>query len=73
MKRLIREYGVGHIIYFARNIASPEQVAELSRELQSCARDAGHDLPLVIGVDQEGDGWRGWARPGRCGRRSTPT
>jgi beta-N-acetylhexosaminidase len=54
VKRLIREYGVGHIIYFARNIANPEQVAELSRELQSCARDAGHDLPLVIGVDQEG-------------------
>ncbi len=54
VKRLIREYGVGHIIYFARNITSPEQVAELSRELQACARDAGHDLPLVIGVDQEG-------------------
>jgi beta-N-acetylhexosaminidase len=54
VKRLIREYGVGHIIYFARNIATPEQVAGLSRELQECARDAGHDLPLVIGVDQEG-------------------
>ena len=54
VKRLIREYGVGHLIYFARNIASPEQVAELSRELQETARDAGHDLPLVIGVDQEG-------------------
>ena len=54
VKRLIREYGVGHIIYFARNIAGPEQVAELSRELQSTARDAGHELPLVIGVDQEG-------------------
>ena len=54
VKRLIREYGVGHLIYFARNIASPEQVAELSRELQECARDAGHELPLVIGVDQEG-------------------
>ena len=54
VKRLIREHGVGHIIYFARNIASPEQVAELSRELQECARDAGHELPLVIGVDQEG-------------------
>ena len=54
VKRLIREYGVGHVIYFARNIASPEQVAELSRELQECAKDAGHELPLVIGVDQEG-------------------
>jgi beta-N-acetylhexosaminidase len=54
VKRLIREHGVGHVIYFARNIDTPEQVAELSRELQACARDAGHDLPLVIGVDQEG-------------------
>jgi beta-N-acetylhexosaminidase len=54
VKRLIRDYGVGHVIYFARNVSGPEQVAELSRELQECAKDAGHDLPLVIGVDQEG-------------------
>lgn len=53
-KRLIRDYGVGHVIYFARNVSDPEQVAGLSRELQECARDAGHDLPLLIGVDQEG-------------------
>ena len=52
VKRLIRDYGVGQIIYFARNVASPEQVAELSRELQTFARENGHDLPLVIGVDQ---------------------
>src|SRR5688572_29927182 len=54
VKRLIRDYGVGHVIYFARNVDSPEQVAELSRELQACARDAGHELPLLIGIDQEG-------------------
>lgn len=54
IKRLIRELQVGHVIYFARNVDSPEQVAELSRELQGCARDAGHALPLLIGVDQEG-------------------
>ena len=54
VKRLIRDYGVGQVIYFARNVAGPEQVAELSRELQAFARECGHELPLVIGVDQEG-------------------
>ena len=46
---LIRDYGVGHVILFARNVDEPEQVAELVRELQEIARDAGHDLPLFIG------------------------
>ena len=54
VKSLIREFGVGHVILFARNVASPEQVADLNRELQQTARDAGHDLPLLIAVDQEG-------------------
>ena len=54
VKRLIREFGVGHVILFARNVAGPEQVAGLNRELQETARDAGHDTPLLIAVDQEG-------------------
>ena len=53
-KRLIRDFAVGHVILFARNIDSPEQVAGLVRELQECARQAGHDLPLLVAVDQEG-------------------
>ena len=44
----------GHVILFARNVDAPEQVAELVRELQAVARDAGHDLPLMVAVDQEG-------------------
>jgi beta-N-acetylhexosaminidase len=51
---LIRDYGVGHVILFARNVAEPEQVAGLVRELQEIARDAGHELPLFVAVDQEG-------------------
>ncbi len=51
---LIRALGVGHVILFARNVAGPEQVAELVRELQSVAREAGHDAPLLVAVDQEG-------------------
>jgi beta-N-acetylhexosaminidase len=62
-RALIKHYGVGQIILFARNVDSPEQVAELVRELQAIARDAGHDLPLMVAVDQEG---------GRVARLRTP-
>jgi beta-N-acetylhexosaminidase len=54
VKHLIRDLGVGHVILFARNVAEPEQVAELVRELQAVAREARHDLPLLVAVDQEG-------------------
>jgi beta-N-acetylhexosaminidase len=54
VKALVREFGVGHVVLFARNVAGPEQVADLVRELQSIARDAGHDRPLLVAVDQEG-------------------
>jgi beta-N-acetylhexosaminidase len=54
VKHLIREYGVGSVILFARNVDAPEQVADLVRELQETAKLAGHDLPLLVAVDQEG-------------------
>jgi len=54
VRRMIRDFGVASVILFKRNIDGPEQVAELVRELQSAARDAGHDLPLLVAVDQEG-------------------
>jgi len=54
VRRLIRDFGAGGVILFARNVDAPEQVAELVRELQAIARDAGHALPLLIAVDQEG-------------------
>jgi beta-N-acetylhexosaminidase len=54
VRRLIRDYGVGQIILFARNVDGPEQVAELVRELQTVARDAHQELPLLVSVDQEG-------------------
>src|SRR5215813_8986830 len=54
VKRLIRDYGVGGVVLFARNVDAPEQVAELVRELQAFARDAGHEHPLLVAVDQEG-------------------
>jgi beta-N-acetylhexosaminidase len=54
VKALVREFGVGHVVLFARNVAEPEQVADLVRELQSAARDASHERPLLVAVDQEG-------------------
>jgi beta-N-acetylhexosaminidase len=50
LKLLAREFDLGGVIFFARNIDSPEQVAELSRE----ARELAKELPLWVSVDQEG-------------------
>src|ERR671916_325042 len=50
LKLLAREFDLGGVIFFARNIDSPEQVADLSRQAQELAGD----LPLWVSVDQEG-------------------
>lgn len=54
-RELVRDLKVGGIILFARNIESPQQVWELTRDLQREALDAT-GRPLLIAVDQEG-GW----------------
>lgn len=51
--RLIRDYRVGGVIYFRRNIGTAEEVAELSRSLRE-VHDALGGPPLWIAVDQEG-------------------
>jgi len=53
IKQLIEEYHVGGIIYFARNVASVDQVTNLSYGLQRIAEESGN-LPLWISIDQEG-------------------
>lgn len=53
-KRLIRDFRVQSFILFKRNVDTPAQVAELVRELQILARDAGYSRPLLIAIDQEG-------------------
>lgn len=50
LREIIAEFDLGGVVYFARNIVDPTQVAELSREIASLARD----WPLWITVDQEG-------------------
>jgi beta-N-acetylhexosaminidase len=52
-RELVRDLRVGGVILFARNIESPEQVWELTRDLQQEALVAT-GRPLLISVDQEG-------------------
>jgi beta-N-acetylhexosaminidase len=50
LRALAKEFDLGGIILFARNVESPEQVAEIAREAQSLQKE----LPLWVSVDQEG-------------------
>src|SRR5215210_2918877 len=50
LKLLAREFDLGGIVLFARNVAEPEQVSEISRE----ARTLAIELPLWVSTDQEG-------------------
>src|SRR6266849_1467076 len=50
VRSLAKEFGLGGVILFARNIAEPEQVADLSFE----AARLVPDLPVWVSVDQEG-------------------
>ena len=61
-RELVRDLKVGGVILFARNIESPEQVWELTRDLQREAL-AATGRPLLLAVDQEG---------GRVQRLKTP-
>ena len=45
----IKEYPVGGIIYFGRNIESPTQLKKFSKDLQKSTK-----FPLFIGIDEEG-------------------
>jgi beta-N-acetylhexosaminidase len=50
IRLLAREFDLGGVILFARNVEAPEQVAELSREVA----DLADELPLWVATDQEG-------------------
>lgn len=73
LRSLCREFSLGGVIWFSRNIEAPEQVAELSRDAQSLATG----VPLWVSVDQEGGRvarlkspftvWPPMATLGRCG------
>jgi beta-N-acetylhexosaminidase len=50
LRRLAAAFDLAGVVYFARNVVEPRQVAELSREVA----DLSQDWPLWISVDQEG-------------------
>jgi beta-N-acetylhexosaminidase len=49
-RSLAREFELGGAILFGRNVEAPEQVAELSSEIEAL----GSSMPLWVSVDQEG-------------------
>ena len=53
LKFLIGTLQVGGLILFSRNLGSPEQIRQLCRDCQACARSLGLP-PLFIAIDQEG-------------------
>src|SRR5215208_4733261 len=73
LRSLSREFQLGGVTLFGRNIEAPEQVAELSYDVQTLAAE----MPLWVSVDQEGGrvarlkapftGWPPMAALGRSG------
>jgi beta-N-acetylhexosaminidase len=59
LRRVAKSFDLGGVIFFARNVDTAQQVADLSRE----ARELARELPLWVSVDQEG---------GRVARLRTP-
>jgi beta-N-acetylhexosaminidase len=50
LRSLARDFDLGGVVLFSRNVAEPGQVADLAREVQALAGD----LPLWVAIDQEG-------------------
>ena len=53
LREMVTQYGVGGVIFFARNVSNPRQVAGLTNALQAAAK-AGRRPGLIVAVDQEG-------------------
>lgn len=52
-RAVLQELHLGGVIYYDRNVVSPQQVAQLNADLQGAARANG-DPALFISIDQEG-------------------
>ena len=73
LRSLAREFQLGGVILFGRNVEEPAQIAELSHDAQQLAAD----LPLWVSIDQEGGRvarlrepftiWPAMHTLGRCG------
>lgn len=49
----LKEYPVGGIIYFSSNIIEPEQLREMTRNVQDYAVEIS-GIPIFLGIDEEG-------------------
>ena len=49
LRSIVKEFSLGGVILFARNVADPEQVAELAFEASRLS-----EVPLWVSIDQEG-------------------
>ncbi|KAL8836284.1 MAG: hypothetical protein Q9176_006433 [Flavoplaca citrina] len=56
IRTLIEKHHLGTILLTAKNLKSAEQTTRLILDLQTIAHDAGHPVPLAIGLDQENGG-----------------
>ncbi|MBX4160196.1 glycoside hydrolase family 3 N-terminal domain-containing protein [Priestia megaterium] len=54
IKAMISTYHAGGVILFDRNMKTPKQVATLTNNLQDLAQETKNQIPLMMGVDQEG-------------------
>ena len=59
LRAIAREFSLGGIIFFARNVEGPAQVADIANG----ARDLVREAPLWISVDQEGGRVARFKRP----------
>ena len=76
LRSLAKEFDLGGVILFGRNIETPEQVAELSADCEAL----GRSMPAWVSVDQEGGRvarlkepftkWPPMATLGRAGREA---
>lgn len=54
IQKLIAHWKIGNIILYRRNMEDAMQTAKLIWRLQTIAYESGHEVPLAIGIDQEG-------------------
>ncbi len=53
LREMVEKYQIGGVIFFARNVESPAQVARVTNELQASALKSS-GLGLLVAIDQEG-------------------
>lgn len=54
LAELLLKHQIGGVILFAENVQQPEQIIQLTEQLQAVAKAQGYNLPMFIGIDQEG-------------------